>query len=79
MFIIVAIACLVVGVALGYVIADKASQHAIYAARAKGLIEGQGAGALERHAMFQELQRLRARNRRLETRERTLTSTRPSA
>jgi hypothetical protein len=74
-----AIVCLGVGAAFGHFMADKASQHAIYAARAKGLIEGQSAGALERHAMFQELQRLRARNRRLEARERTLATTRPSA
>jgi hypothetical protein len=78
MIIAVAIVCLFSGAAFGYFIADKASQHAIYAARAKGLIEGRSAGAWDHRDMQRELDRLRLRNRHLEAKERTLSTTRPS-
>jgi hypothetical protein len=67
MFIIVAIVCLGVGF-----IAGKVSQHSIYCARTKSLLES-------RNERGREVRFLRARITHLEARERTLASTRPSA
>jgi hypothetical protein len=72
MIAIACVVCLFVGAIFGYFIADKASQHAVYAARAKGLIEGRSDALWEHHNMFQELQRLRIRNRQLEAREQVI-------
>jgi hypothetical protein len=72
MIIVVAIVCLFSGAAFGYLIAERQSQHAILAAKAKGLIEGRRDGLWEHHNMFQELQHLRARNRHLEANERII-------
>ena len=72
MIIVVAIVCLFSGAAFGYLIAERQSQHAILAAKAKGLIEGRRNGLREHHYMLQQLQRLRARNWHLEANERTI-------
>jgi hypothetical protein len=69
---IACVVCLFVGAIFGYFIADKASQHAIYAARAKGLIEGRTDAQWDYHNMLQELQRLRCRNRQLEAKEQVI-------
>ena len=72
MIIVVAIVCLFSGAAFGYLIAERQSKHAIFAARAKGLIEGRRDGLWEHADTLQQLQHLRARNRRLEANERTI-------
>jgi hypothetical protein len=78
MIIAVAIVCLFSGVAFGYLIAKRQSQHAILAARAKGVLEGrsQAKEALQRQRL--DLQRQSLRIWQLEAKERVI-STKPPA
>jgi hypothetical protein len=66
---IIATAAICLGVGF---IAGKASQHSIYRARIKSLLESQNERKLE-------VRFLRARITHLEARDRTLATTRPSA
>ena len=77
MIAIACVVCLFVGAIFGYFIADKASQHAVNAARAKGLIEGRSDAEWELQCQRIDLLRLRLRNRQLEAKEQTLHGTRP--
>ena len=72
MIIVVAIVCLFAGAAFGYLIAERQSQHAILAARAKGLIEGRSDAEWELQCQRLDLQRLRLRNRQLEAKEQVI-------
>ena len=75
-----AVFCAFVGAVAGYCIAEKQSQHAIRAARAKGVLDGRNHRLLDYHSTLQEherllrleLQRLRLRNRQLEAKEQVI-------
>jgi hypothetical protein len=61
----IAAICLAIGVLVGYFAADKASQHALYCAHARGLWAG-------RNDREWEMQRLRNRVTHLESKAREL-------
>jgi hypothetical protein len=69
---IFAVFCAFVGAVPGYCIAKKQSQHAMFAARAKGILDGRNDGAWEQQSLRLELQRLRLRNRQLEAKEQVI-------
>jgi hypothetical protein len=67
-----AVFCAFVGAVCGYCIADKASRGALHAARAKGLVQGRCDALWDYQNIYQELQRLRIRNRQLEAKEQVI-------
>jgi hypothetical protein len=71
MIIAVAIVCLFSGAAFGYLIAERRRKHAIFAARAKGVLKG-------RSDAESEMQRLRLRIWRLEAKDRVILAKPPA-
>jgi hypothetical protein len=69
---IFAVFCAFVGAVAGYCIAEKQSQHAIFAARAKGILDGRSDAEWELQCQRIDLQRLRRRNRQLEAKEQVI-------
>ena len=67
-----AVFCAFVGAVCGYCIAEKQSQHAIFAARAKGIVDGRSDAEWELQCQRIDLQRLRLRNLQLEAKEQAI-------
>jgi hypothetical protein len=78
MIIAVAIVCLFAGAAFGYLIAERQSQHAIFAARAKGILDGRSDAECLLQRQRLDLQRLRLRIWRLEAKDRAILTKPPT-
>jgi len=78
MIIIACVVCLFVGAIFGYFIAERQSQHAIFAARAKGRLNGRSDAEWEMQRLRLELQRLRLRIWQLEAKDRVILTKPPA-